>query len=224
MINSKELLDLNHTLAKSFLENLENIWEILAKLSDVILELQKNLSKDEYEEISPQVFVHKSVKIMKPVFIGAPTIIGKNSELRQSALIRGCALIGENCVIGNSSEIKNAIIFDNVELPHFNYVGDSILGYRVHFGAGAVASNLKSDKSEVTIKFKENEIKTGLKKFGTIVGDYSEIGCNSVLNPGTIIGKNTSIYPLSSVRGVIESNTIYKNQKNLLNYQFSLNI
>ncbi len=216
MINSKELLDLNHTLAKSFLENLENIWEILAKLSDVILELQKNLSKDEYEEISPQVFVHKSVKIMKPVFIGAPTIIGKNSELRQSALIRGCALIGENCVIGNSSEIKNAIIFDNVELPHFNYVGDSILGYRVHFGAGAVASNLKSDKSEVTIKFKENEIKTGLKKFGTIVGDYSEIGCNSVLNPGTIIGKNTSIYPLSSVRGVIESNTIYKNQKNVI--------
>ncbi len=216
MINSKELLDLNHTLAKSFLENLENIWEILAKLSDVILEIQKNLSKDEYEEISPQVFVHKSVKIMKPVFIGAPTIIGKNSELRQSALIRGCALIGENCVIGNSSEIKNAIIFDNVELPHFNYVGDSILGYRVHFGAGAVASNLKSDKSEVTIKFKENEIKTGLKKFGTIVGDYSEIGCNSVLNPGTIIGKNTSIYPLSSVRGVIESNTIYKNQKNVI--------
>lgn len=216
MINSKELLDLNHTLAKSFLENLENIWEILAKLSDVILEIQKNLSKDEYEEISPQVFVHKSVKIMKPVFIGAPTIIGKNSELRQSALIRGCALIGENCVIGNSSEIKNAIIFDNVELPHFNYVGDSILGYRVHFGAGAVASNLKSDKSEVTIKFNENEIKTGLKKFGTIVGDYSEIGCNSVLNPGTIIGKNTSIYPLSSVRGVIESNTIYKNQKNVI--------
>ena len=216
MINSKELLDLNHTLAKSFLENLENIWEILAKLSDVILEIQKNLSKDEYEEISSQVFVHKSVKIMKPVFIGAPTIIGKNSELRQSALIRGCALIGENCVIGNSSEIKNAIIFDNVELPHFNYVGDSILGYRVHFGAGAVASNLKSDKSEVTIKFKENEIKTGLKKFGTIVGDYSEIGCNSVLNPGTIIGKNTSIYPLSSVRGVIESNTIYKNQKNVI--------
>ncbi len=212
MIQMKELLDLNHTLAKSFLENSKYPWEILPNLKEIILDLQKTLDKNEYEEVSPQVFVHKSVKIIKPVFIGAPTIIGKNTELRQTAFIRESALIGENCVIGNSTEIKNAIIFDNVEVPHFNYVGDSIIGYHAHLGAGAVISNIKSDQSEVVVKNKNETIKTGLIKFGAIVGDFAEIGCNSVLNPGSIIGKKTSIYPLTSVRGVIESNKIVKKE------------
>lgn len=204
-----ELFDLSHTLAKDYLLQFEYGWQALKGISYMITELGKTLDSD-YEEKNDRVWIHKSASIAPSAFIGAPCIIGKNSEVRHGAFIRGSALIGENCVIGNSTEVKNAIVFDGVQIPHFNYIGDSILGYKAHFGAGSVTSNVKSDKSLVCVKSRE-VIATGIKKFGALVGDFTEIGCNTVLNPGTVIGKNCTVYPLSNVRGVIDKNCIYKN-------------
>lgn len=216
MYKINELYDLTKTLAGNYLSEFEYPWEALSGIKELIITLGKKLPCEEYNEISENVWVHKSVKIFPTAYIGAPCIIGKNTEVRQCAFIRSAALIGENCVIGNSTEVKNAIIFDNVQVPHFNYVGDSILGFRSHLGAGAVTSNVKSDKSLVKVKTTDGYIETGLKKFGAMVGDNVEVGCNSVLNPGAVIGRNSNIYPLSSVRGSVPENSIFKNQNNIV--------
>ncbi|MDE6059156.1 MAG: UDP-N-acetylglucosamine pyrophosphorylase [Clostridia bacterium] len=204
-----ELFDFGRTLAADYLKAFTYPWEALSGIKEFIVGLGKSLSKEEYREVSPQVWVHKSATVAPSAYLGAPCIIGANTEVRHCAFIRGSALVGNNCVVGNSCELKNVILFDNVQTPHYNYVGDSILGYRSHMGAGAVTSNVKSDRSLVVVKG-EKEIETGLKKFGAILGDGVEVGCNSVLNPGTIVGKNTNIYPLSCVRGVVPANSIYK--------------
>ena len=179
-------------------------------IKDFILALGETLDKGEYTEISPSVWVHKTVKIAPTAYLGAPCIIGAGTEVRHCAFIRGSALVGENCVVGNSVELKNVILFDNVQTPHYNYVGDSILGYKSHMGAGSITSNVKSDKTPVTVKNGTEIIETGLKKMGAMLGDFVEVGCNSVLNPGTIIGRNTNIYPLSCVRGVVPADSIRK--------------
>lgn len=204
-----ELFDLNHSLSKDYLLQFEYGWQALSGISYMIKELGKTLD-EEYEQKAENVWIHKSAKIFDSAYIAPPCIIGKESEIRHGAFIRGSVLIGENCVIGNSTEVKNAIIFDSVQIPHFNYVGDTILGYKSHLGAGAVTSNVKSDRSLITVKG-ATAIATGIKKFGALVGDFTEIGCNTVLNPGTVIGRNCTVYPLSSVRGVIPQNCIYKN-------------
>ncbi len=216
MYKTKELYDLTKTMAGDYLAGFEYPWEALSGIKELILALGEKLPKDEFEEISEKVWVHKSVRIFPTAYIGAPCIIGKGTEVRQCAFIRSSALIGENCVIGNSTEVKNAIIFDNVQVPHFNYVGDSILGYKSHLGAGAVTSNVKSDRSLVSVRTTDGAVETGLKKFGAMVGDNVEVGCNSVLNPGTVIGKNSNVYPLSSVRGTVPENSIFKNQSNIV--------
>jgi len=216
MYRTTELYDLTKSIAGEYLSSFEYPWQALSGIKELILTLGEKLPKDEFDEISEKVWVHKSVKIFSTAYIGAPCIIGKGTEVRQGAFIRSAALIGENCVIGNSTEVKNAIIFDNVQVPHFNYVGDSILGYKSHLGAGAVTSNVKSDRSLVKVRFGEEVIETGLKKFGAMVGDNVEVGCNSVLNPGTVIGRNSNVYPLSSVRGVVPENSIFKNQTNIV--------
>lgn len=216
MYKTTELYDLTKTAAGKYLEDFEYPWEALDGIKELILSLGEKLSDDEYDEISEHVWVHKTVKIFPTAYIGAPCIIGRNTEVRQCAFIRSAALIGENCVIGNSTEVKNAIIFDNVQVPHFNYVGDSILGYKSHLGAGAVTSNVKSDRSLVKVRTADGVIETGLKKFGAMVGDNVEVGCNSVLNPGTVIGRNSNVYPLSSVRGTVPENSIFKNQSDIV--------
>lgn len=208
MLKTQELFDLNHTLAKNYLLSYEYPWEALKGIKNLIIELQKHLDED-YMEISPQVFVHKEAIIFPTAYLGAPCIIGKGTEVRHGAFIRGSALVGENCVVGNSVELKNVILFDNVQVPHYNYVGDSILGYKSHMGAGSITSNVKSDKKNVVIHGEE-EMETGIKKIGAMLGDNVEVGCNSVLNPGTIIGPNSNVYPLSCVRGVIPPNSIRK--------------
>ena len=210
-IEIKELFDLNHTIAKNYLSQFKYPWEALKGIKDLIIELGSKLDKNEFNEVKPNVWIHKTAKVFESAYIGEYTIIGKNTEVRHSAFIRGSALIGDSVVIGNSVEVKNAIIFDNAEVPHFNYVGDSILGFHAHMGAGAITSNIKSDKKNIVIHNEGNDIKTDLRKIGAFLGDNVEVGCNSVLNPGTIVGKNTNIYPLSNVRGVISANSIYKN-------------
>ena len=209
MIETLELYDLKHTLAGSYLAGFQYPWQALAGISDLILKLGSCLD-DTYEEIAPTVWVHTTAIIAPTAFAGGPCIIGANTEVRHCAFIRGSALVGENCVIGNSVELKNAILFDNVQVPHFNYVGDSILGYKSHMGAGAVTSNFKSDASLVVVQNGEEQIPTGLQKFGAMLGDHVEVGCNSVLNPGTVVGRNTTIYPTSCVRGVVPENSIFK--------------
>ena len=208
MLKIADLFDLNHTLAKDYLQEYEYPWEALKGIRNLIIELQKSLG-DEYVETSPQVFVHKEATIFPTAYLGAPCIIGKGTEVRHGAFIRGSALVGENCVVGNSVELKNVILFDNVQVPHYNYVGDSILGYKSHMGAGSITSNVKSDKKNIIIHG-EVEMETGIKKIGAMLGDNVEVGCNSVLNPGTIIGPNSNVYPLSCVRGVIPANSIRK--------------
>lgn len=208
MIKITDLYDLSHTIAGEYLGRFTMPWEALKGISEFIVALGQNLG-EEYEEISPQVWVHKSAKIAPSAYIGAPAIIGAETEVRHCAFIRGSALVGCGCVVGNSTELKNVILFDGVQVPHYNYVGDSILGYKAHMGAGSITSNVKSDKSDIVIHGKE-EYPTGLKKIGAMLGDHVEIGCNSVLNPGTVIGRNTSVYPLSSVRGVVPADSIYK--------------
>ena len=216
MIKTQELFSLDKTIAGEFLASYDYPWLALKDIKSFIIRVGNELDKNQFSEISPQVWIHKDALIAPTAYIGSPCIIGKGTEVRHCAFIRGSALIGEGCVIGNSTEVKNSVIFDCVQVPHFNYVGDSILGYKSHLGAGAVTSNIKSDKSLVRIKYGEEIIETGLKKFGAIVGDGVEVGCNSVLNPGTVIGKNTNIYPLSRVRGVIKANSIYKNENNII--------
>ena len=209
-IEIKDLYDLNHTLANSYLSSFKYPFEALKGISNFIIELGKSLPKDEYDEIKENVWVHKTAKVFESAYLGSPLIVGANTEIRHCAFIRGSALVGENCVVGNSTELKNVILFDNVQVPHYNYVGDSILGYKAHMGAGSITSNVKSDKTLVVIKG-DTKIETNLKKVGAFLGDNVEVGCNSVLNPGTVVGKNSNIYPLSSVRGVIKENSIYKN-------------
>ena len=209
MYTVKDLYDLEHTLAKDYLAGFTYPWEALKGIKDMILALGATLG-EEYKEIAPQVWVHKTATVAPTASIGAPTIIGAGTEVRHCAFIRGSALVGDNCVVGNSVELKNVIIFDNVQVPHFNYVGDSVLGYRSHMGAGSVTSNVRSDKALVVIHG-DVEIYTEQKKVGAMLGDYVEVGCNSVLNPGTVIGRNSIVYPTSCARGVIPANSIYKN-------------
>ena len=214
MYTISDLYDLEHTLAKNYLLGFTYPWEALKGIKDMILALGETLGED-YTEITPQVWVHKTAKIAPTAYIGAPTIIGPNTEVRHCAFIRGSALVGDTCVVGNSVELKNVIIFDNVQVPHFNYVGDSVLGYRSHMGAGSVTSNVRSDKALVVIHGEE-EIHTEQKKVGAMLGDYVEVGCNSVLNPGTVIGRNSIVYPTSCARGVIPANSIYKNNGTII--------
>ena len=211
MYTIRDLFDLEHTQAKAYLSNYEYPWQALKGLGEWIKEFGESLDKSEYIEISPSVWAHKSAKIAPTAHVSAPCIIGAETEIRHCAFIRGNACIGQKCVVGNSVEIKNAILFDNVQVPHFNYVGDSILGYKSHLGAGSITSNVKSDKTLVVVKRGDKRMETGLKKMGAMLGDFVEVGCNSVLNPGTVIGKNSRIYPLSCVRGTVEANCIYKN-------------
>ena len=208
----KNLYNLNETIAKDIFEGCIYPWEVLPKIKDFIITIGESLNKEEYEKIGENIWIAKSAKIAKIAYINGPAIIGKNAEVRHCAFIRGNAIVGENSVVGNSTELKNVILFNNVQVPHYNYVGDSILGYKSHMGAGSITSNVKSDKKLVVVKNKDEKIETGLKKFGAMLGDCVEVGCGSVLNPGTVIGKNTNIYPLSSVRGVIKEKSIYKKQ------------
>ena len=210
MLTTLQLYDLTHSLAGSYLAGFEYPWQALKGIKDLILNLGPTLDES-YEEVSPTVWVHKTASIAPTAFLGAPCIIGAGTEVRHCAFIRGSALVGENCVVGNSVELKNVILFDNVQVPHYNYVGDSILGYKSHMGAGAVTSNVKSDKTLVTVKNGDEKIETGLKKFGAMLGDYVEVGCNSVLNPGTVIGRNSNVYPTSCVRGMVPEQCIWKN-------------
>lgn len=214
-LNYKNFFDITQSIAGELFLNTIYPWEVIPKIKDFILEYGKSLSRDEYDMISENVWISKSANIGDNVYIQGPTIIQHNAEVRHCAFIRGSVIVGENTVVGNSTELKNCILFNNVQVPHFNYIGDSILGYRAHFGAGSITSNVKSDKSNVILKFDNNKIDTGLKKFGAIVGDNTEIGCNAVLNPGTIIGKNSTVYPLSMVRGIVKGNAIFKNSDNI---------
>lgn len=205
-----QLFNLEHTLAKDYLAGFRYPWEALAGIKDLICRLGATLG-DDYILRADQVWVHKTAKIAPTAYLGAPCIIGANTEVRHCAFIRGSALIGEGCVVGNSVELKNVILFDGVQVPHYNYVGDSILGYKSHMGAGSLTSNVKSDKSLVVVRDGSEAIETGLKKMGAMLGDLVEVGCNSVLNPGTVIGRESNIYPLSSVRGTVPEKSIWKN-------------
>ena len=205
-----------HSLAWDYLNQFTYPWEALDGVKQMILDLGKTLPMDRYDEISEGVWVAKSAKVAPSASIGAPAIIGENAEIRQCAFIRGSALVGADCVVGNSVELKNCILFDGVQVPHFNYVGDSILGYRSHMGAGAVTSNVKSDKTPVSVRAFDESIPTGRKKFGAMLGDFVEVGCNSVLNPGTVIGSHSNVYPLSSVRGYVPPNSIHKSKDDIV--------
>ena len=205
-----KLFDLSQTQAETLLNRFQYPWEALPHIKEFILALGPSLPKDEYEEIKENVWAAKSAVIFPTAYLNGPVIIGKNTEVRHGAFIRGSALVGDSAVVGNSTELKNVILFDNVQVPHYNYVGDSILGYKSHMGAGSITSNVKSDKTLVTVKYQGEKITTGLKKFGAILGDCVEVGCNSVLNPGSVICPNSNIYPLSMVRGVVPPKSIYK--------------
>lgn len=208
-LNTTGLFDLSHTLAGDYLARFEYPWQALDGIKDLILALGPTLG-DEYEELGSQIWVHQTAQIAHSAFLGAPCIIGPRTEVRHCAFIRGSALVGAGCVVGNSVELKNVILFDSVQVPHYNYVGDSILGYKSHMGAGSITSNVKSDKTPVSVKNGAEKIETGRKKFGAILGDFVEVGCNSVLNPGTVVGPRTNIYPLSCVRGAVPGDSIYK--------------
>lgn len=209
-IKTKELYDLTHTTAAELLSECEYPFEALPKIGAFILKLIEDLDKNEFECKGENVWVSKSAKVAPTASITGPCIIEAGAEVRHCAFIRGNALVGKNSVVGNSTELKNVILFDNVQVPHYNYVGDSVLGYKAHMGAGSITSNVKSDKTLVVVKCGDEKIETGLKKFGAMLGDCVEVGCGSVLNPGTIVGKNSQIYPLSAVRGVVKANSIYK--------------
>lgn len=208
----KENYSLDQTIAKDIFNGVTYPWEVLPKISNFILELGATLSEDEYEKRGENVWVAKSAKVAPTAFINGPAIIGKDAEVRHCAFIRGNAIVGEGAVVGNSTELKNVILFNKVQVPHYNYVGDSVLGYKSHMGAGSITSNVKSDKKLVLVKPGEEKIETGMKKFGAMLGDEVEVGCGSVLNPGTVVGNHSNIYPLSSVRGFVPANSIYKKQ------------
>lgn len=216
MTEIKELLDLSHTIAAELFEGKTYPWEVLDDIKPFILKLGAALPADEYDNVSEGVWVAKDAKVFPSAYLGAPCIIDHGAEVRHCAFIRGSAIVGKNAVVGNSVELKNVVLFDNVQTPHYNYVGDSVLGYKSHMGAGSITSNVKSDKSLVVIKEPGNPIETGRKKVGAILGDNVEVGCNSVLNPGTVIGRCSNVYPTSSVRGVIPANSIYKDKDNII--------
>lgn len=207
-----ELFTLEETIAKDIFENVTYPWEVLPKIGAFIMELGSALSEEEYDKVGDNVWIAKSAKVFPSAYINGPAIIGKNAEVRHCAFIRGNAIVGEGAVVGNSTELKNVILFNKVQVPHYNYVGDSILGYKAHMGAGSITSNVKSDKKLVVVKTPDGNIETGIKKFGAMLGDEVEVGCGTVLNPGSVVGKNTNIYPLSSVRGFVPANSIYKKQ------------
>ncbi len=216
MIKTAELYDLTHTAARPLLEKTEYPWEALAGIGEFILELGGTLSPEEYDHPAEDVWVAKDATVFATAYIKGPCVIGHGTEVRQCAFIRGNALVGEHCVVGNSTELKNVILFDNVQVPHYNYVGDSILGYKSHMGAGSITSNVKSDKQLVVIHNGKEQIETGRKKVGAMIGDGVEVGCGSVLNPGTVVGRGSNIYPLSSVRGVVPAESIFKAQNNIV--------
>jgi NDP-sugar pyrophosphorylase family protein len=216
MYTIQDLYDLDHTLAKDYLQQFTYPWEALDGIKEMILALGRTLDPEEYEEVSENVWVHKTATVFPSAYLGAPCIIGPRTEVRHCAFIRSSALVGADCVVGNSCELKNVILFDHVQTPHYNYVGDSILGYKAHMGAGSITSNVKSDKTLVVVKQPGGFIETGRKKFGAILGDFVEVGCNSVLNPGTVVGRCSNIYPTSCVRGVIPANSIYKDKVDIV--------
>lgn len=211
MYTISEMYDLDHTMAKEYLEKFTWPWEALKGIKEMIIALGKTLDPEEYKEVSEHVWVHKTAEVFPSAYLGAPCIIGPRTEVRHCAFIRGSALVGADCVVGNSVELKNVILFDHVQVPHYNYVGDSILGYYAHMGAGSITSNVKSDKHLVVVHDHGNNVEAGIKKFGAMVGDHTEVGCNAVLNPGTVLGRNCSVYPTSCVRGVVEEGSIWKN-------------
>ncbi|MBD5519981.1 MAG: UDP-N-acetylglucosamine pyrophosphorylase [Lachnospiraceae bacterium] len=215
-VTIKELYTLDETIAKDIFESVTYPWEVLPKISEFIIKLGNTLPEEKYEKREGNVWIAKSAKVYPSAYIGGPAIIDEDAEIRHCAFIRGNAIVGKGAVVGNSTELKNVILFNKVQVPHYNYVGDSILGYKAHMGAGSITSNVKSDKTLVVVKAETEHYETGLKKFGAMLGDNVEVGCNSVLNPGTIIGKNTNIYPVSRVRGVIAPNSIYKNQDEIV--------
>ena len=210
------LYDLNQTIAKELLERVTYPWEALPKINDFILELGSKLDSSKYEQVGEDVWIAKTATVAPTAYIHGPAIIGEKAEIRHCAFIRGKAIVGNGAVVGNSTELKNVILFNKVQVPHYNYVGDSILGFKAHMGAGSITSNVKSDKKLVVVKYEREQIETGLKKFGAMLGDNVEVGCNSVLNPGTVVCRNTNIYPLSCVRGVIPENHIYKNKNEIV--------
>lgn len=218
-ITVKEMYTLEETIAKDIFEGVTYPWEVLPKIGEFILKLGETLPEDEYNKVGENVWIAKSAKVFDSAYIAGPAIIGKNAEVRQCAFIRGNAIVGEGAVVGNSTELKNVILFNKVQVPHYNYVGDSILGYKSHMGAGSITSNVKSDKKLVIVKTPEGNIETGLKKFGAMVGDEVEVGCGSILNPGSVVGKCTNIYPLSSVRGYVPAGSIYKKQGEVVEKQ-----
>ncbi|MCR5703493.1 MAG: UDP-N-acetylglucosamine pyrophosphorylase [Eubacterium sp.] len=211
-----DLYDLNETIAAKLFEGKIYPWEVLADIGNFILELGPTLSEDEFDHPAEDIWIHKSVSIAKTATLNGPLIIDADTEVRPGAFVRGKVIVGKNCVVGNSTELKNVVLFNTVQVPHYNYVGDSILGTHSHMGAGSITSNVKSDKTLVVVKDGEEQIETGLKKFGAMIGDYVEVGCNSVLNPGTVIGRNSNIYPLSSVRGVIPEKSIFKGRNDIV--------
>ena len=211
MLKTSDLFDLTHTLAADLLEGTEYPWEALGGIKQFIIEIGQTLPADEYEEVSEHVWIARDAKIYPNNYIAGPCIIGHETEVRPGAFVRGSALVGSHCVVGNSTELKNVILFDNVQVPHYNYVGDSILSYRSHMGAGSITSNVKSDKKLIVVRCGDERIETGLKKMGAMLGDFVEVGCNSVLNPGTVIGRNSNVYPTSCVRGTVPANCIWKN-------------
>ncbi len=210
-LETKELFSMENTMAAKIFEGTKYPFEVLPKIKDFIFELIKNLDMTKFEEKGENIFIAKSAKVAPTASITGPSIIDEDAEIRHCAFIRGNAIVGKGAVVGNSTELKNVILFDKAQVPHYNYVGDSVIGFRSHMGAGAITSNLKSDKTLVTVKVGNDRLETGLKKFGAILGDNVEVGCGSVLNPGTVIGQNTNVYPLSSVRGFIPAGRIYKN-------------
>lgn len=216
MTEIKELFDLSKTIAAPLFEGKKYPWEALDGIKDFILQLGPTLPADEFDNPEEGVWIAKDATVFKTAYLGSPCIIDHGAEVRQCAFVRGSAIVGKNCVVGNSTELKNVVLFDNVQVPHYNYVGDSILGYKSHMGAGSITSNVKSDKTLVTVKDPEGAIETGRKKFGAMLGDFVEVGCNSVLNPGTVIGRHSNIYPTSCVRGVIPAESIYKNKDEIV--------
>ena len=215
MYKISDLYDLEHTLAKDYLSGFTYPWEALSGIKEMILELGRTLGPD-YEEREEGIWVHKTAKVFPSAYLGAPCIIGPGTEVRHCAFIRGSALVGADCVVGNSVELKNVILFDHVQTPHYNYVGDSILGYYSHMGAGSITSNVKSDKKLVIVHGQDENMETGIKKFGAMLGDHVEVGCNAVCNPGTVIGRNSNVYPTSCVRGVVPANSIFKDSGEII--------
>lgn len=216
MLEIEKLLDLNETIAADIFDGLTYPWEVLPKIAEYILELGSTLSEDDYTKVAEDVWVSKTAKVAPTAYIVGPTIIGHKAEIRHCAFIRGKVIVGESAVVGNSTEVKNSLIFNCVQIPHYNYVGDSVLGYKAHMGAGSITSNVKSDKSLVSLLVGGERIETGLKKFGAMLGDHVEVGCNTVLNPGSVVGRHANIYPLSMVRGIVPEKSIYKKQGEII--------